>query len=385
VDWQSTLAEWNPQLLAAAAVTVGLLAGIVALVRKLRRSDEDETAAGLDDDGHAGEFDPQYPVTRPGVMPTDAGRSDTTRLDGSGAHGTGAKRAPVPRIVYDEVDEEDTPRSADTSGVFEMAKIVFDEDAVVDELTGAKPLFVLSASAHSDTGRHRRRNEDRVLCLERVGVFAVADGMGGQRGGEVASSMAVETIRRAFEAPEAIPVEPDLPRRAGELVQAIRKANAAILKRARTNPELRGMGTTISAARFSARKQRLYIAHVGDSRVYRLRAGRLTRMTNDHTMAELGVTSEDAKNLSRAVGVHSRVRIDVVLAKPQPKDVYLICTDGLTKMVDEARIAQLLAGSRTPDTIARSLIEAANSSGGKDNTSVVLIRIDPMSSVARLA
>jgi serine/threonine protein phosphatase PrpC len=283
--------------------------------------------------------------------------------------------AAVPRIVFDETETE-TEEVASAKGPC-TKKIVYDEDAIVDEPTAIAPLFVLSASSHSDKGRHRSRNEDSVLMLEKHGLFAVADGMGGLRGGEVASAIAVDTLRATFETRHFDSVtESELPRRAAELAAAIREANAAILGEAKQRKELAGMGTTLSAARFSVSKQRLYLAHIGDSRVYRFRGRQMTRMTKDHTMEELGVQGDDSGNLSRALGVWPRVAIDIILAKPLVGDLYLLCSDGLTKMVDESRIARMLFGGPTIDETARALVEAANASGGKDNISVVLVKVD---------
>lgn len=288
----------------------------------------------------------------------------------------------MPRIVYDEadgeIDDEMTDVSSSASASTTAApKIFYDEDAYIDEPTGAGPLIVLTAAAHSHVGQRRKRNEDRVLVLEGHGVFAVADGMGGASGGEVASSLAVETLRTAFEGKTFAGDAPqDVPRRAAELVSAIAMANDAVVERARHAKELKGMGTTLTAARFAARKQRLYIGHVGDSRLYRWRSGHLAQLTSDHTMAELGVGGDESKNLSRALGIWSRVPVDLVMAKPLAGDIYLLCSDGLTKMLDEDRVAKMIAGADSIDESARALVDAANSSGGTDNISVVIVRVD---------
>jgi protein phosphatase len=216
-----------------------------------------------------------------------------------------------------------------------------------------------------------------VLAREDYGVFVVADGMGGYRGGEIASKIAVETIEKAF-AEEHVEGQADaaVPRRASELARAIQMANEAIFERAEAEKHLEGMGTTICAARFSPNKQRLYLGHVGDSRVYRLRSGKLRQMTSDHTMQDLGVTGEGAAHLSRAVGVWPVVPIYIVLGKPQAGDFYLLCSDGLSKMVDDAEIERLLVASTSPEVAVESLIAAANASGGKDNVSVIVVRVD---------
>ena len=130
------------------------------------------------------------------------------------------------------------------------------------------------------------------------------------------------------------------------------------------------------AARFSPNKQRLYIGHVGDSRVYRMRKGKLQQMTSDHTMKELGVSGAGAAHLSRAVGIWPVVPIDIVLGKPQPGDMYLLCSDGLSKMVTDDDIELVLRKSDVPAVAVEELIRFANDQGGKDNVTVIVVRVD---------
>lgn len=285
----------------------------------------------------------------------------------------------VPRIAYDDADgdsEEETTTTGE-SPLGARASVVYDEDAAIDEPTREQPLLALSSAAHTDKGLRRKRNEDSILALDAHGLFAVADGMGGAHGGELASSLAVETLRGAFESSRFEGDAPaDVPARAANLVRAMMMANRAVRERARDQRELKGMGTTMVAAWFAARKQRLYLGHVGDSRVYRLRDGRITQLTKDHTMEELGIGGDAAKNLSRALGIWSRVPIDVFVAKPHVGDLYLLCSDGLTKMVDEERITKVMLGADSLQESARALVDAANASGGKDNVSVVVVRVE---------
>jgi serine/threonine protein phosphatase PrpC len=154
-------------------------------------------------------------------------------------------------------------------------------------------------------------------------------------------------------------------------------ANAAILETAKSQPELEGMGTTVCAARFSANKQRVFIGHVGDSRCYRLRDGVFEQMTADHTMADHGVKGPGAAHLSRAVGIWPTVPIDVVMGVPLEDDVYLLCSDGLTKMLKDETIATVLKSEIDPKTAVERLVLFANSHGGKDNITVILIRVVP--------
>ncbi|HEY8074014.1 MAG TPA: protein phosphatase 2C domain-containing protein [Labilithrix sp.] len=289
------------------------------------------------------------------------------------------KAVPIERIVYDE-DDPDVTKVGQTAPRVPASTIVYDAAADFEEPTLSSPLILVSGTAVTDRGVRRKRNEDRVLVLEDAALFAVADGMGGARGGEVASTLAVETLRDAFVS-RRFDGDPhnEIPRRASELVRAIESANDAIYNRAREDKLLDGMGTTICAARFAPKKQRLYIGHVGDSRLYRWRKGSLERLTTDHVMAALGVEGPGSGFLSRAVGTSKSVAVDVILAKPIDGDLYLLCSDGVTKMLDEDAIAELLATPLPPPEKAQALVEAANSRGGLDNVSAIVIRVDKAS------
>jgi PPM family protein phosphatase len=237
----------------------------------------------------------------------------------------------------------------------------------------------LHSFAGTDVGRLRSGNEDSHFRGRTV--WAVADGLGGHQGGEVASAAAVEPLAdldgREFAEP----------REAAEaLAEAIRSANAAILDRAAGTPELWGMGTTVTAAAVAADRF-LQLAHVGDSRAYLLRDGSLDQLTTDHTIVgelvrrgrltpEQAAAHPERSILTRAVGLDPRVPVD--LPDPlelHPGDQVLLCSDGLTEAVGEGDIAELLA---TPDGDAtcRALIDAANRAGGPDNITVVLVRAE---------
>lgn len=294
----------------------------------------------------------------------------------------------IPRIDFEE-DEEVEPTLVGKKPEQRLViqppafKIVYDNDAAEDEPTQARALIFVSAQAQTDRGLRRKRNEDSLLVRNDEGLYVVADGMGGYNGGEIASGLAVKTIDEAFTESrfEGVP-HATIPARASELARAIQMANVAIQSRAESDRELTGMGTTICAARFLARKQRLYVGHVGDSRLYRLRNNELAQMTSDHTMRDFGVTGADAAHLSRAVGVWPTVPIDVIVGKPEPGDVYLVCSDGLTKMIDDDRIRETLLASADPSRVVDELIKAANDSGGKDNVTVIVVRVDPPAAAA---
>jgi serine/threonine protein phosphatase PrpC len=318
---------------------------------------------------------PQTVVDSPSVRPKKSARPPDVEEVVVVAEPT----PPVPRIAYDEDEDVDATKIGPSERMSlspPTQKIVYDEDAARDEPTQNQPLILISATAQTDRGARRKRNEDSVLVREDDGLFVVADGMGGYRGGEIASSLAVQTIGQAFSSQSFPgPLHDSIPKRASELARAIQMANDVILDRAERERHLEGMGTTVCAARFSRDKQRLYIGHVGDSRVYRMRSGALEQMTSDHTMSDLGVTGTAAGHLSRAVGVWPTVPIDILLGKPEPGDVYLLCSDGLTKMVPDTGILDVLKDASDPGAAVDALINAANSSGGKDNITVVVVQV----------
>lgn len=289
-------------------------------------------------------------------------------------------------IRYDkEEDDAETTRVGDGAGwgprqrtIYESAltPIVFDDGADAEETSGAAQLLLVHANAQTDPGLHRTRNEDSLLVDDAENLFAIADGMGGHRGGELASQLTVKAVASAFRAAAFEgPPHDGVPLEASKLARSIQMANAGIMELANRKPELKGMGTTACVARFSPTKQRLYVGHVGDSRCYRFRAGKLVQMTSDHTMADLGVSGPGADHLSRAVGVWDAVPVDVVMAIPKRGDTYLLCSDGLTKMLPDEEIAEALRSLVNPKETVERLVASANARGGKDNTTVILIQV----------
>lgn len=257
------------------------------------------------------------------------------------------------------------------------------DDIAPEEPSSEEPYFLISATAQTDAGLRRKLNEDSLLVNREHNLFVVADGMGGHKAGEQASRLAVAAIEEAFTTGtfEGKPHD-GIPLEASELARAMQMANATILEHAKANPELEGMGTTLCCARFSPTKRRLHIGHVGDSRCYRFRDGVFTQLTTDHTMADLGMTGPESANLSRAVGIWSTVPIDIIVAAPSPDDVYLLCSDGLTKMLDDDRIAHVLRSEEDAKAAVDRLIFFANAKGGKDNITVILIRVVAPSAAA---
>ncbi len=252
-----------------------------------------------------------------------------------------------------------------------------DAEVVDDDPTGPVARILVSAVGGTDQGKKRKHNEDAYVVLPAHSLFAIADGMGGYAAGEVASQMAVDVLKTSFEHDHfgGAPIA-GLPRRGDELVRAIQSANSAILNQARENEHQQGMGTTLVAARFAPNRKRVYIAHVGDSRVYRLRDGQLHQLTTDHTLGAAGVTGPSAAKLSRAVGVFDDVEVDLSIDEPREGDHYVLCSDGLFKMVPDEKICEIIYGARSIQAAVDELIREANSRGGKDNVSVILVRVD---------
>jgi protein phosphatase len=256
--------------------------------------------------------------------------------------------------------------------------IIYDEDAALDEPTGPVARILVSAAGQSDRGKRRKLNEDSYLILPEHSLFMIADGMGGYAGGEIASKLAVDTVATAYQDKTFRgKVEEQLPRRGEELALAIKMANAAILAKAQSDKKLEGMGTTVVSARFSPNKERVYIGHVGDSRCYRLRGNEFVQVTTDHTVGQLtGLTGPTAAHLVRAVGNRRSVMVDVIIAKPQPDDLYMLCSDGLSKMATDEQVRELLLGDITDlQAAVDRLIDFANEQGGKDNVTIILVQV----------
>ncbi|CAN5712301.1 hypothetical protein BH24ACT26_BH24ACT26_17860 [soil metagenome] len=232
----------------------------------------------------------------------------------------------------------------------------------------------VTVGAKSDIGRVRTRNEDSYLLEEPI--FVVADGMGGHIAGDVASSTAVQTI--ADRLPSASAADPET------LAQLVRDANSAIWSKAQADSSLSGMGTTCTLVFFD--ESRAHIAHVGDSRAYRLRDGALEQLTEDHTLVarmvkEGKLRPEDAERhphrsvITRTLGVDSEVRVDLTTIELLEGDRLLLSSDGLTSMLDEEDITEVVAGESDPSVAAALLVELANEAGGEDNITVVILDV----------
>lgn len=242
----------------------------------------------------------------------------------------------------------------------------------------------------TDVGKKREKNEDSLLIIDSIGLFMVADGMGGHQGGECASRLAVKTVgdvlKQVFEDPEATLTEDVLFDRSnpGEILKyAIRQASHRIFEEANRNPHLKGMGTTAVTLLF--RDGRGYIAHVGDSRAYLVRDGRVKQLTTDHSLVveqlRAGFITEDEmkkhkfKNIiTRSVGFQSDVDIDLLVRELEEGDRFLLCSDGLTNLVDDGDLGKVVSKNPAKEA-CQKLIELANKRGGDDNVTAIIASV----------
>lgn len=244
----------------------------------------------------------------------------------------------------------------------------------------------LEAAGRTDTGALRMNNEDAFRCCCEQGVFVVCDGMGGAAGGEVASRMAAESVSQALCSKNR---ETGLRDGAvkSALVDAIAIANRKIYERAQSDAVVAGMGTTIVAVHVSPGV--VHLAHVGDSRCYLWREGQMSLLTEDHSLVgeqvRLGrLSAEEAENspyrnvITRALGTQNTVMTEYQQIDVQDGDVLLLCSDGLTRELNDGEIAGLVAkaaGGEDLDGVCKTLVERANAAGGRDNITCVLVRI----------
>jgi protein phosphatase len=231
----------------------------------------------------------------------------------------------------------------------------------------------LDTGAFTHEGQLRENNEDSYLVDAQRGLFAIADGMGGHRGGEVASSTAIEALRARVASGDALEI-------------AVAKANDAVIQRAEGDENLTGMGTTMTAVTPAAGGRQLFVAHVGDSRAYLVHDGSLERITDDHSLVEELVregrlTPEQAEAhpqraiVTRALGVQPGVDVDTYTVDVVAGDRVVLCSDGLNTMVRDRDIERLARSAEPAQRTAEILVEAANTAGGEDNITVVVIDV----------
>ncbi|MFK8082268.1 MAG: PP2C family serine/threonine-protein phosphatase [Granulosicoccus sp.] len=247
-------------------------------------------------------------------------------------------------------------------------------------------LVVVSAGV-SDVGRQRQHNEDSLTSSDELGLYAIADGMGGHAQGDVASQVAIDTLLHEVENHLRSGNEVELQEACYETIdRAIASCNENILERNRQNKYQvgEGMGTTLVGTYFLKNRMKALTFNVGDSRIYRLRRGNLKQLTRDHTMYQAwieagGKGSAPSKSiLVNAVGLVEDLLPDIKLESVVAGDLYLICSDGLSSLVDDHILKESLCANcrLPPDVICQQLIELANQNGGSDNITVIIVRID---------
>lgn len=246
-------------------------------------------------------------------------------------------------------------------------------------------------SGKTDIGRVRDHNEDNILLPTELPLAAVSDGMGGHACGEVASNIAVETVgsfyqQTAADSPPTWPFRmPQLHIERDRMTAAVKLANNRIHETGLGDPSKKGMGCTLDAIYFS--QGRCYIGHVGDSRVYRIRGGHISQLTEDHSLLNdyrrmREMNGEELENFSyknvvvRALGLTPNVFVDVIVEEYARGDLYVLCSDGLSGMLADPLIMQTVTRFESIDTAATQLINQANEAGGVDNISAVVIRIE---------
>lgn len=243
----------------------------------------------------------------------------------------------------------------------------------------------------SDVGRRRQKNEDSFLLSPELELMMVADGMGGHVGGELASKLCVETTQQILTELDRDPestVEEGSEVKPGDfqsyLRYAISSASGRIFHKSHEEPALKGMGTTAVAALF--RKNMVYIANVGDSRAYRIREGKIEQITEDHSLVgeqvKAGILSpEEAKShrfkniITRSVGFQEAVQADVDIRTVQVGDRYLLCSDGLSNMLDDTDLCRVVSANSDAEQACQQLIDLANERGGDDNITVVIAEV----------
>ena len=236
-------------------------------------------------------------------------------------------------------------------------------------------LRVAQHAERTDVGMQRQANEDNFIA--RSPLFVVADGMGGAQAGEVASQTAVEVFKHGL--PEGVPE--------ATLQQMIGVANRNIHDQAHADSSLSGMGTTITAAFVNSEREEVVVGHVGDSRAYRLRNGILQRLTRDHSLVEEmrrrgQITEEQAEDhpqrsiITRALGPEPEVEVDIQAVPAEPGDIFLLCSDGLTTLLNDERIRELMSGATRLEAAVKTLVDEANRAGGRDNITVSIFQVE---------
>ena len=236
---------------------------------------------------------------------------------------------------------------------------------------------LLHVVARTDPGLRRKHNEDSYLVVEDSAVFVVADGMGRHAAGEVASQLTVDVIRGFFaDRSGKGQVTGDEPVEGARFREAVLEANRQVFQKATDDEACHGMGTTVVGLVFTPERDRVAILSAGDSRCYLQRGGELRQMTTDHTLGAVGITGGNAGLLSRAVGIEENLEVDLRVEACHPGDLYLLCSDGLSRMVSDEITSTVLGKAAPLEARAAELIDMANQAGGRDNVTVILVQVN---------
>ena len=253
-------------------------------------------------------------------------------------------------------------------------------------------MTVLTTAGLTHVGMKRSHNEDSLFLMDEQQFYVVADGMGGHASGEVASKLAVETLQ-AFYDETAADLEKTWPYKMDKalsyeenrIITGVKLANKSIFEQAQADLRLKGMGTTVVAIKVNGNE--VFVGHVGDSRAYRIRDGAIEQITEDHSLLNdyikmRNLTPEEIENfphknvIVRALGMKDQVQVDTSRQVPEPNDILLLCSDGLSGMITDDEILDVTLEHEDLDEACGALIEAANNNGGNDNVTVVLVRFD---------
>jgi serine/threonine protein phosphatase PrpC len=245
----------------------------------------------------------------------------------------------------------------------------------------------------TDTGLLREHNEDSLLLMPEYGIVAVADGMGGHRSGDVASQLAISTLSDFFQVVVGrdgtwpFPADPELSDEENYVITSLRLANRRIFDRSLRTMADFGMGTTIVAAMFTRSADKVTVGHVGDSRCYRVRGSAILQLTRDHSLISDArhmapwMTDEEMSQLppnviTRALGIREDVAVDILTEETALGDVYLLCSDGLSGLVSDEQIHEIVTRASSLDDACKDLVDRANFFGGTDNVTAVLARVE---------
>jgi protein phosphatase len=357
---------------ALATASVGLLGFVAWAWLRPGEKSPAPNAANADPAGRAGAAaaanEGAGPATRASV---DVEAVPATRT----SEGAPAARVSTSQETVAAHDDTERISAVSDANARALAEDPFDDDG---EATRPNALILVTAHGRTDPGLKRKHNEDALLLLEAHHIFLIADGMGRHAAGEVASRLAVDAVGSSFVTGDfgEFPRDTGLTERGSRLKRAIQVANKRVLEEAHNVDAYSGMGTTVVSAYFSLNRKRVYVAHVGDSRCYRLRGAGFEQLTQDHTLEAAGIKGPTGGYLSRAVGIEENVEVDVRAEAVMANDTYLLCSDGLSRMATDAEIREIMLTERNLQVAVQRLIDLANARGGKDNVTVILVRAE---------